>query len=173
MPTFSERAALLKDIERLLTLMILYDDDETEDFEEFMDLHHSISSQRYMNDRAPKPKSVEFSNAIFDYPDNAFRVIARCDKASFYILLSKIENHAVFNNNSRNKQTPVAIQLLIVLNRLGCDGNGASINHTALLFGRSFGSIEKYTDRVFEAILSLEKQYVYWPDSTERRQISG
>jgi hypothetical protein len=36
MPTFSDRATLLRDIERLLKLMILYnDDDDTEDEEEF------------------------------------------------------------------------------------------------------------------------------------------
>jgi len=60
--------------------------------------------------------------------------------------------------------------LIIVLNRLDCDGNGASIHCEALLFGKSFGTIEKYTDRVF-TILSMEKDFVYWPDAVERTRI--
>ncbi len=56
------------------------------------------------------------------------------------------------------------------MNRLGCDCNGASIDREALLFGKSFGTIEKYTDRVFTAILSLERDHVYWPDIAERKR---
>jgi hypothetical protein len=120
----------------------------------------------------PIPKSLEFCNAIFSYPDDAFRTIARCSKASFHRLVSKIKNHRVFNNNSKMKQASVEMQLLIVLNRLGCDGNGASIDRTGLFFGRSVGTVEKFTDRIFEAILSLEKDYVFWPDAAERSDIS-
>ncbi len=64
------------------------------------------------------------------------------------------------------------MQLLIVLNRLGCDGNCASIDRSGLFFGRSVGTVEKFTDRVFEAIFSLEKDYVFWPDADERSDIS-
>ena len=174
MPTFSERATLLKGIERLMKLMILYNDDDSEDEEEFEDMvlfYESISSRRYVKERVPIPKSLEFCNAIFNYPDDAFRTIARCSKASFHRLVSKIKNHQVFNNNSKMKQASVETQLLIVLNRLGCDGNGASIDRTGLFFGRSVGTVEKFTDRIFEAILSLEKDYVFWPDAAERSAI--
>ena len=55
MPTFSEISSLLRDIERLLKLMILYDDDvDTEDGEDFENM---VSSRRYINERAPIPKS--------------------------------------------------------------------------------------------------------------------
>ena len=37
MPTFSERATLLRDTERSMKLMILYNDDDTEDEEEIED----------------------------------------------------------------------------------------------------------------------------------------
>ena len=136
MPTFSERATLLKGIERLMKLMILYNDDDSEDEEEFEDMvlfYELISSRRYVKERVPIPKSLEFCNAIFNYPDDAFRTIARCSKASFHRLVSKIKNHQVFNNNSKMKQASVETQLLIVLNRLGCDGNGASIDRTGHL----------------------------------------
>jgi hypothetical protein len=112
MPTFSERATLLRNIERLLKLRVLYnDDDDTEDEEDFENM---VSSRRYINERAPIPKSLEFCNAIFNYPDDAFRTIARCSKASFHRLLSKIKNYQVFSNNSQHKQASVEVQLLIV-----------------------------------------------------------
>ncbi len=49
MPTFSEISSLLRDIERLLKLMILYDDDvDTEDEEKFenMVLFYEFISSR-------------------------------------------------------------------------------------------------------------------------------
>ena len=53
--------------------MILYnDDDDTEDEEEFENMvlfYEYISSRRYVNERVPIPKSLEFCNAIFNYPD--------------------------------------------------------------------------------------------------------
>ena len=108
MPTFSDRATLLRDIENLLKLMILYnDDDDTEDedkFENMVLFYEYISSQRYVNERVQIPKSLEFCNAIFNYPDDVFRTIARCNKASFYRLLSKIKNHQVFSNSSQHNQ---------------------------------------------------------------------
>ena len=74
-----------------------------------------------------------------------------------------IEDHPVFDRTSRHKQSPVWLQLLVVLNRLGCDGNSASIQRTAMINGISYGSVKKFTERVFTAIRSLEAQYVYWP----------
>ena len=86
MPTFSDRATLLRDIERLLKLMILYnDDDGTEDEDEFENMvlfYEYISSRRYVNERVQIPKSLEFCNAIFNYPDDVFRtIIDYCPKS--------------------------------------------------------------------------------------------
>jgi hypothetical protein len=33
--------------------------------------------------------------------------------------------------------------------------------------------IYDYPDRVFTAILSLEREYVYWPDTAERKRIKN
>jgi hypothetical protein len=76
------------------------------------------SMNTYAKERVPIPKSLEFCNAIFSYPDDAFRIVARCSKASFHRLVSKIKNHRVFNNNSKMKQASVETQLLIVLDYL-------------------------------------------------------
>jgi hypothetical protein len=172
MPRSTDRACLLKDLENLIRMMMLFDDDKTEDFEDMMELYSVISGSRYIQQRTKFPKSIAFCNGIFDYPDASFRTIARCTKDTFLRLLHIVQDHPIFQNNSLHKQAPVHIQLIIVLNRLGCDGNGASIDREALLFGKSIGTIEKYTDRVLTAILAVEKNYVYWPDAVERRKIS-
>ncbi len=42
----------------------------------------------------------------------------------------------------------------------------------AMLNGTSYGSVEKFTERVFTAIRNLEATYVYWPNLEERARIS-
>jgi hypothetical protein len=94
------------------------------------------------------------------------------EKFAFISLLQMIESHEVFKNESRNAQTKVWIQLMVVLNRLGCDGNGASVGRFAVICGVSYGSVIKYTERVFKAIISLQNQFVFWPNERERLKIS-
>jgi hypothetical protein len=122
MPRSSERSALLKNFVQVLRLMMLFDDDSTEDFDDMMELYCLAAGNRYFNARTNIPKPVDFCNVIFDYPETSFRTIARCTKASFFRLMNLIQDHSIFKNNSKNKQAPVHSQLIIVLNRLGCDG---------------------------------------------------
>jgi hypothetical protein len=61
---------------------------------------------------------------------------------------------------------------MIVLGRLGCDGNGASIGRNARSGGVSYGSVLKYSERVFTALLSLKDNVIKWPDAAERAATS-
>jgi hypothetical protein len=83
-----------------------------------------------------------------------------------------IENHDVFANRSHHTQAPAWIQLMVVLSRLGCDGNGASIGRNARHGGVSHGSVCKYTERVFVAILAMKDAEICWPTAEERKIIS-
>jgi hypothetical protein len=79
----------------------------------------------------------------------------------------------VFHRAGHHKQHAVWIQLIVVLlSRLGCDGNGASVGRHAGLFGVSYGSVCKFTKRVFKAILSRKDDEIRWPSATERAEIS-
>ena len=49
----------------------------------------------------------------------------------FDIVLSLIEHHPVFQNNSNRPQVPVEVQLAVTLYRMGHYGNGASIQDIA------------------------------------------
>jgi hypothetical protein len=71
-----------------------------------------------------------------------------------------------------NKQEPVWIQLMVTLKRLGCHGNGESINRNAMMFGVSHGSVVDFTRRVFTAFLSQKDHHIRWPSEAEKREIS-
>jgi len=75
-------------------------------------------------------------------------------------ILDLIEDHPVFRNDTNLGQTPVEQQLAVTLFRMGRYGNGASVEDIARAAGCSEGSVENYTNRCFEAILSLHGQFV-------------
>ena len=86
----------------------------------------------------------------------------------FQTILTLIEEHPVFANNSNNAQTPVEQQLAVTLFRMGRYGNGASLEDIARQGGCSEGSVENYTDRCFEAIESLHDLFVRRLTSAEK-----
>ncbi|VDB94232.1 unnamed protein product [Peniophora sp. CBMAI 1063] len=81
-----------------------------------------------------------------------FRSYLRVTPACFDDLVKAIKGHAVFHNNSNNKQADVDIQLAVALYRLGHYGNATSTMKVALQFGIGYGSVQNYTDRVLAAI---------------------
>jgi hypothetical protein len=66
MPRLFERAALLKDLEYFLRLM--------------MELYRLAAGNRYFN----IPKSIEFCDGIFDYPDRVFTAILSREREYVY-----------------------------------------------------------------------------------------
>ena len=65
------------------------------------------------------------------------------------------------------------MQLQVVLQRLGCDGNGVSVGRMARLAVFSVGTVCKFTDRVFTALLRLRKRVISWPKEDERHRLSA
>uniref|UniRef100_A0A0A9XT22 Uncharacterized protein n=1 Tax=Lygus hesperus TaxID=30085 RepID=A0A0A9XT22_LYGHE len=77
----------------------------------------------------------------------------------------KLKNTPVFKSKL---QFPVEVQLMIVLHRLGSNGEGASVAKIAALFGIGDGGrIDIITNRIFKAILD-KGQFLTWPDRNER-----
>ncbi|CAG8453121.1 8143_t:CDS:2 [Gigaspora rosea] len=66
-----------------------------------------------------------------------------------------IHNDPGFSNQSKTLQRPVWQQLAVILERLGCNGNGASVGRFARQCGLGIGAV------------------VQWPNSFERQQISN
>jgi hypothetical protein len=67
----------------------------------------------------------------------------------------------------------VWIQLLVALEKLGCEGNGASIGRIARSAGISSGAVTLYTQRVVRALLDLKREFLRWPDAQERARTAA
>ena len=100
MPKESERKLILNDLNETLKTLAVYGEENTELFDEMMNLYAKISSFRYLNARVAIPKSDAMMNLLWSYDDKDFKVLARMSKHSFIHILRLIQNHAVFQSNS-------------------------------------------------------------------------
>jgi hypothetical protein len=132
----------------------------------------SILITRYPNGRPTVPKLGNMGLAwnFAEDPGNHHHFVHMLlvTPLVFQTILMLIEEHPVFTNNSNNAQTPVEQQLAVTLFRMGRYGNGASLEDIAQQSGCSEGSVEKYTDRCFEAIKSLHDLFVRRPALAEK-----
>ncbi|CAG8683307.1 28008_t:CDS:2 [Gigaspora margarita] len=90
------------------------------------------------------------------------------DKSTFWMLVDKIKFHSVFYSNSYHNQTDIAIQLAVVLYRLG---SNASLWTIATLFGKCEQTILNFLDRLIIAIRSLKDEYIVWPQENYRKEV--
>jgi hypothetical protein len=110
---------------------------------------------------------------LYSLDEARFRQEVRLGPVAFYSLARMLESHDVFKNRSNHAQASVEAQLAVFLAKLGWFGNGASVGILARMFCIAEGTVVLYCKRCLLAILSLEKRVVVWPDSNERRVISG
>lgn len=188
----SDRAILLNEIEEAMKFAVFQtliedseDEDEDEDeggdvdesdepmFWRLGKLHCMIGLERYLSPRGKIPKSQDYVYNYFLAQSNTeFRTITRVWKDAFHFIVGLIEEHPVFQNNSRNPQAPVHWQLACALDRLGNDGSGVSVARSKLLWGLGHGTVLLYTKRVVKALNDLRDIYLCWPDALERNRIS-
>ena len=95
-------------------------------------------------------------------------------KESFDKLLSLIDDHPVFSNNSSCPQKPPKYQFQVTLYHYGGGATGSRMR-TAIQFGIGEGTVHLYVRRVTEAILALQREYIRWPEpnSPEYAEIVG
>jgi hypothetical protein len=173
MPRVSERQKLLNEVDSLLETMILYGDEKSKDFSQLMEVKVALSTFRFLNLRKHLAKNRSMNEMFLQYGHRDFKQVARMDKRSFERLVEMISGDPIFQSDNRKKQAPVWIQLMVVLTRLGCYGNGVSVGRIGVTCGFSYGSVCHFTRRVFQAILKLRKQAIRWPDADERKEISA
>ena len=99
-----------------------------------------------------------------------FEQMLRISPYIFDTVLSLIEDHPVFRNDSNHPQTPVKLQLAVALYRMGRYGNEASIQDIARTAGCSEGSMENYTDCCFDAIEDLQEFFIRKLTPEEKEQ---
>lgn len=141
-------------------------------FEGFLVNCAITQGSRYAVPTNPVPKCTFLTQTVPFYDESRFKVLARMNFQSFSHLLELIQSHQVFNGKHSELQTPIAHQLLIVLYRLGCSGEGGTVKKISFLFGLSDGgALDKITKRILTAILCLKEKFLFWPDAAERRRI--
>jgi hypothetical protein len=188
MPHTSERAELLRDLDRILRHLAVsinhfphlnrYSRQMRNHLIDIHRLHATLSVYRYTQHRihisqqSSRTRASAFLRKINGMSDRLFKQKFRVSKETFNHILQKIHMHPVFHNNSRNPQRPVKLQLAVALNRLGRNGNGASKGDLSSYFKIGEGTVCLYTDRVVEAILSLEREFIKWPSVQQRTEHS-
>jgi hypothetical protein len=172
MPKRSERRYLIFQLDYIAKLLVINGKEKSSELKDVLELRAGLSASRFLNGRTTVPKSNALAQMLFLYPEDDFKQIVRMNKDSFTRLVDLIKTHAIFHSTGRHKQHPVWVQLMVVLSRLGCDGNGASVGRNSRLFGVSYGSVCEFTNRVFTALLSMKDTEIYWPSAVERAEIS-
>ena len=126
MPKKSDRKLLIHELDNILEELARDGQESTRKFTEILEIAESLSSCRYLYPKCPVPKCDGRKEIFCSFPEGDFRQMVRMDQVAFLRLLSKIEDHPTFHNNSHCEQEKVWIQLAVALNRLGCCGNGIS-----------------------------------------------
>nr|XP_024217992.1 protein ALP1-like [Halyomorpha halys] len=118
-------------------------------------------------------KSTHWRSSVLpNLDEDRFKSLLKVNYFQFKIIIQEIKDDSVFNCKHSAKQLSVELQLAIVLYRLGCSGEGASIRKNANLFGcGDGGTINIITKRVFIAILSKRHKFIFWPSEAERNEI--
>jgi len=143
MAPVSERKRLLNDLDTIVFNLAIQKKTlaRKKQIRSILGIKALLLSFRYMQVRVTIPKSPEYRNQILDLLNAQFQLLARMSKRSFKSLEQLIRHNSVFANISPNPQRAVWIQMLVALERLGCDGNGVSVGRVALTFGVSVGYI--------------------------------
>ncbi|KAK3806891.1 MAG: hypothetical protein JOS17DRAFT_692389 [Linnemannia elongata] len=159
MPFLSERQRLLGDLETLILLSNYKDDDEQE--EELLELYAHVLASRYLGERQViRRPPITFLESFSKLSDGEFRLMFRTSKAGLFALLDKIQDNAIFSNNSPCPQTHPSWQLAIALTRFGVHGTNASVSKTQAIFGVSNGTVTTFTNRVIQVLWDIQSEWL-------------
>ena len=167
MPKQSDRNYLLRSFDRVLRRLAIFDEENTKDFEEILEISIALNLSRFLYLRQPRLKNRSMRKMLWRWDEEGFRQEVRMTKTSFVRLVSKLEVDEIFRNNSRNPQTACWIQSMIALSILGCEGNGSSVGRIARHFGAGDGSITTFTRRFITAVIKLNvaEGIIKWPNN--------
>lgn len=168
--SLSDGISIGSDIEQSISDL---EDEIHADFEhQITALRHEILTTRVLEPGTRVAKSSQL-HLLDDFSENNTRLFQkklRVDPQTFSALVKRIENHYIFYNNSNIAQAPPNVQLAIFLNRAGHYGNAASPEDIAQWAGGSAGWVDKCTNRVMVALLSLHDEAIHLPTSEEKEE---
>ena len=100
-----------------------------------------------------------------------FQCNLQVSSSTFDRLLEMIEMHPIFSNDAIVSQSPVSMQLAIVMFQFGHDGNAASVEVIAQWSGVSASSVVNCMCRVMIAFLVLHDSAIHWPSEEEKEEL--
>ncbi|VDC03502.1 unnamed protein product [Peniophora sp. CBMAI 1063] len=132
---------------------------------------HRYEMPRDNNPRPPAHLDY-FLDVVKDRRPDLFREELRVTPRSFDSLVERLEDDAVFANDSSNEQMPVEHQIGIFLYRTGYHGNAAKVQKVAWWSGYSVGTVLLATRRVMTAILRRDflDENMRWPTEEEKEE---
>ncbi|KAF8573748.1 hypothetical protein K439DRAFT_1649937 [Ramaria rubella] len=125
----------------------------------FLNLLAELHVPRYLQDRIHIPKNgVQLSLTLFRYKAEhpaLFQSLLQVTSSTFDALLSKIQDHPVFQSNSEKQQIPVIQQLAVA--------------------GLGYGTVDKYTRWVMTAVCDdgFRQVVMRWPNDIQKAEASN
>lgn len=95
----------------------------------------------------------------------------RCSRRSFYAIDALIHNHPVFQSHGKKPQRNPRDQLAVFLTHVSSPAHHTLA--TALDTDAAQGSVFNYVTRVTEAIRSLRRTFVRWPEGERRAEVKA
>jgi hypothetical protein len=129
MPRSSERADRIRNLRRCLRLHINQaafeakygndtdnnDESSISDVEGLVIALISIKRKRYLAERLRLEQAPDITKYLFRLDTGCFKQEFRMSLGSFNELLTHIQDHPIFHNNSNDSQRPVRDQLMVTL----------------------------------------------------------
>lgn len=132
-----------------------------------------VDSCRYIDRPLTYARNMADHNVIEKlegFADRQCKAYMRMTRHSFFKLVCMIFEHDAFKTTGYREQEESVVQIAVLLDRLGHNGNGMASARLASIWGRSEGSLSNYSQRAMVALLSLEPRFLSWPTPEERRQ---
>ncbi|KIK12270.1 hypothetical protein PISMIDRAFT_18857 [Pisolithus microcarpus 441] len=111
--------------------------------------------------RAPQ---IQLLPEFADHWPDLFRKKLHVSPDTFNFILDSISGHPIFQNNSPNRQLPVALQLAIFLNHTGHYGNAISPEDVRQWAGVSVRSVINCTHRIMITLLNQHDNFIFFPN---------
>jgi hypothetical protein len=140
----------------------------------YIQLYTVATSHRYLFRNQYATTDSDKWTGCLQLPPDGFKLLFRMDIDNFYLLVKRMALHESFQLNplARRQQAPIELQLMVFLQRVGFNGNGASSSLIALRLGISRGSVEGYYLRCLKVIHTWRTEIISWPDVIERAEIA-
>ncbi|KAI7956876.1 hypothetical protein MJO28_003971 [Puccinia striiformis f. sp. tritici] len=110
------------------------DSSEDSDLEDLIVALIILKKNCYLAPRVRLGRAPNITGYLFSLDDAWFKQEFWMLQGSFHQLVSEMQAHPVFQNQSNIPQRPVRDQLMVTLKRMGTYGNGASVGMLARFF---------------------------------------